>query len=259
MGTSDSYVYQGRPIRSSQHGKLTAGDPALHRKVTRYADACIASLSNPRQPSKRVTRREPIAAEIAERAAMVGSRLAAAAERHSPVVLEPGEQGRALRTMLDEVFGIDDLGSARLDSLLRECAARAVSRWLRHEGMEDSDLEGEAGFDEILLDPLSAVAPELIEDAGGAELLLDEFHAELLVELIQMVAGEGMFPSLTLVKLFRVLYRWAADRILRAKASPRRMLRLEPGDSTSTRDCEKAVIGELLDLEEPTKDRAEET
>lgn len=248
MGTSDSYVYQGRPRRSSRHRSLTADDPASDRNVAKYADACIESLRRPQQRSNRVRPVEPIAEAVSTRAADIGSRLAAVASRRPETVFEPTESKRVVELVLDEVFGDVEHGSDRIEALLRECAARAVSRWLQHEHIDDS-LE-EPGFDEILVDPLGAVAPELVEDADGTQVLLDEFHAELLVELVQMVAGEGMFPGLTLVKLLWALYRWASDRILRTRSSESDRERA----SMSAKDRERAVIDELLDLDEPAND-----
>lgn len=65
----------------------------------------------------------------------------------------------------------------------------------------------------FLSDPLGAVDPEFLESADGLHQLMDEFHAELLVELIGIIGGEGMFPRISTLRLLWALYRWAIARI----------------------------------------------
>ncbi len=251
MGTSDSHEYQGRPRIPNKQKTLTTDDPNWDRSVAEYADACIKSMSRPVQSAQRVKPVEPITHEIVDRAAEIGDRLATVADRHPPYGQDATRSQRELRLILDEVFG-DELGSTRVDALLRQCAAKAVSRWLQHEGLEETGLQESVDLDYILADPLGAIAPDLVEDADTVELLLDEFHAELLVELVQAVGGESMFPGLTFAKLLWALYRWALDRIVRTRPGTRGRLHDRSSRPPTARERKRTVIDELLDPDTQT-------
>jgi hypothetical protein len=218
MGTSDSYLYPGRPSTKAAHKTLTTTDPGWESTVADFAEAGIRSMSKPRQ--QREIPVEPLAGQVTDRAAEVGSRLIAAAVKHRARSADAAEIDRALDAIVDEVFGIE-YGTGLVDSVIRECAVRAVSRWLtRQAPAENEPAEGEpagneesADLDEILTDPLSVVDPDLLESSEPLPQLLDEFHAELLVELVGLIGGEGMFPGITALKLLWALYRWAVGRI----------------------------------------------
>lgn len=248
MGTSDSYVYQGGPS-TKPYRTLTTEDPGWERKVAGFADAGIKSMREPEQSSMREVRIEPIAEPVAERATEIGTRLAAAASRHRPAGTQPAEIDRVLDAIVDEVFEGGEYGSGRIDSLVRECAVKAVSRWLRHQASEEPEPLEPIEFEEILVDPLGVVDPELVGGSEPLQQLMDEFHAELLVALIQTVGGEGMFPGLTSLKLLWALYRWAIDRLLRTRGRNRRVTR-QGGEAVLTKDREREIIDDLLDLDE---------
>jgi hypothetical protein len=199
------------------------------------------------QSSQRHVRVEPIAEQVLDRAAEVGSRLAAAAAKHSPSVAEPTDSDRLLDSIVDEVFGDIAYGNDLIDSLVRECAIKAASRWLQQQasvGGEAAEPSERSGIEEILTDPLAVVDPELAASAEPLQQLMDEFHAELLVELIRVIGGEGMFPGITLLKVLWALYRWAAARLRGTRAK-----RADSVSSGLSREQEREILERLLDTE----------
>lgn len=243
MGTSDSHVQPGGPSTNTKvHKTLTTADPRLERKVADFSDACIQSIREPAQ-SRRAIRIEPMAEQVADQAADVVSRLVASASKHRLESADPTEVDRVLKLIIDEVFD-GEYGSGRIESLIRRSAVEAVARWIHREavaGVEQAESQEVSELEELLADPLAVVAPDLLDSDEPLQGLVDEFLAELLVELVQAVGGEAMFPGLSTLKLLWALYRWAVDRLLGSSVRKRRIA------SSSTEQAAPATEQELLD------------
>jgi hypothetical protein len=253
MGTSDSHVHPGGPSTNTKaHKTLTTTDPSWERKVADFADAGIRSMREPAQ-SRRTVRIEPMAEQVADQAADVISRLVASASKHRPESAEPTESDRVLKLIIDEVFD-GEYGSSRIESLIRRSAVEAVARWIHREalaGAEQAEPQEAGGLEEFLADPLAVVAPDLLDSDEPLQGLVDEFLAELLVELVQAVGGEAMFPGLSTLKLLWALYRWAVDRLLGSRARRRRVAR--SGAEQGSPATEQELLDELLDLDGRTE------